>query len=138
MGQLTQSLRQNPPKSFLSDTEKNLKQCMAVTLRSGKYLDEPKKNEKTEKQVKRKNLESEENIESKTEKGGDEVNKGGKQKSDQFILGRITFSNNPPLYTPRLPFPQKLRKTKLDAQFVKFLNMFKKLEINIPFVDALA
>ena len=88
--------------------------------------------------MKLKILESEENIESKTEKGGDEVNKGGKQKSDQFILGRITFPNNPPLYTPRLPIPQKLRKTKMDAQFAKFLNNFKKLKINILFADALA
>ena len=36
---------------------------MAVTLRSGKELDEPKKNEKTEKQVEHKNLEVEEKIE---------------------------------------------------------------------------
>ena len=48
MGQLAQSLRENPPKSFPSDTEKNLKQCMVITLRSGKELDEHKKDEKTE------------------------------------------------------------------------------------------
>ena len=51
MGQLAQSLRENPQKSFSSDTEKNPKQCMAVTLRSGKELDEPKKCEKAKKQV---------------------------------------------------------------------------------------
>ena len=49
MGQLAKSLRENPPKSFPSDTKKNLKQCMAVTLRSRKELDEPKKVEKDEK-----------------------------------------------------------------------------------------
>ena len=48
------------------------------------------------------------------------------------------FSNNPPAYTPPLPFPQKFKKTKLDAWFAKFLNKFKKLKINIPFTDALA
>ena len=60
MGQLVQSLRENPPKFFLSDIEKNLKQCMTVTLRSGKTLDEPKKNEKTENQVEHRNMEVEE------------------------------------------------------------------------------
>ena len=65
-------------------------------------------------------------------------NKGEQQKSDEMVLGRITFLENPPLYTPPLLFPHKFRKTKLDAQFAKFLNMFKKLEINISFVDALA
>ena len=48
MGQLAQSLRENPPKSFPSDIEKNQKQCMVVTLRSGKVMDEHKKVEKDE------------------------------------------------------------------------------------------
>ena len=52
--------------------------------------------------------------------------------------GRISFPDNPPLYTSPLPFPHKFGKTKLDEQFAKFLNMFKKLEINIPFDNALA
>ena len=41
-------------------------------------------------------------------------------------------------YQPPIPFPQRLKHSKLVGQFVKFLNMFKKLEINIPFVEALA
>ena len=41
-------------------------------------------------------------------------------------------------YQPPIPFPQRIQKSKLDDQIAKFLNMFKKLEINIPFVDALA
>ena len=50
----------------------------------------------------------------------------------------MTLTDNPPLYTPPLPFPQRFRKTKLDEQFAQFLNIFKKLEINIPFADVLA
>ena len=49
MGQLAQSLRKDPPKSFPSDTKKNPKQWMAITLRTGRELDRPKKNEKTKK-----------------------------------------------------------------------------------------
>ncbi|KAL6528076.1 hypothetical protein OROHE_015026 [Orobanche hederae] len=41
-------------------------------------------------------------------------------------------------YVPPIPFPQRLKKHKLDAQFGKFLDIFKKLHINIPFADALA
>ncbi|XP_052311391.1 uncharacterized protein LOC112328498 [Populus trichocarpa] len=37
----------------------------------------------------------------------------------------------------RIPFPQRLKKNKLDKQFSKFLDVFKKLQINIPFADAL-
>ena len=40
-------------------------------------------------------------------------------------------------YKPPIPFPQRLQKSKLDDQSSKFLNMFKKIEINIPFAEAL-
>ena len=106
MGQLAQSLRENPPKSFPSDIKKYPNQCMAVTLRSGKELDEPNKNEKTKKQVEHKNMEVEEKIEAKKNELGVELNnKGKEQKFDKVVLGRMTFPDNPPLYTPPLHFP---------------------------------
>ncbi|KAI5343032.1 hypothetical protein L3X38_010908 [Prunus dulcis] len=40
-------------------------------------------------------------------------------------------------YVPQIPFPQRLRKNKVDGQFAKFLEMFRKLHINIPFAEAL-
>ncbi|XP_015384897.1 uncharacterized protein LOC107176625 [Citrus sinensis] len=40
-------------------------------------------------------------------------------------------------YVPPIPFPQRLRKNNIDKQFLKFLDLFKKLLINIPFADAL-
>ena len=39
--------------------------------------------------------------------------------------------------TITIPYPQRLKKRKLDKQFTKFLEVFKKLHINIPFADAL-
>ena len=39
---------------------------------------------------------------------------------------------------PPIPFPHILQKSKMDDQFSKFLNMCKKIEINIPFAEALA
>ncbi|XP_057760482.1 uncharacterized protein LOC130980859 [Arachis stenosperma] len=40
-------------------------------------------------------------------------------------------------YTTPLPYPQKLQKEIKDQQFPKFLEVFKKLEINIPLAEAL-
>ena len=40
-------------------------------------------------------------------------------------------------YAPTIPFPQILQKAKKEEQFSKFLERFKKIEINIPFVDAI-
>ncbi|KAL5580055.1 hypothetical protein UlMin_012497 [Ulmus minor] len=36
-----------------------------------------------------------------------------------------------------IPFPQRLRKQNLDKQFSKFIDIFKSLHINLPFVDML-
>ena len=42
------------------------------------------------------------------------------------------------MYKPPLPFPQRLKQAKIDEQFNIFVNMFKKMKINIPFAEALA
>ena len=36
-----------------------------------------------------------------------------------------------------MPFPQRLQKARREEQFSKFSNIFKKIEINIPFVEAI-
>ncbi|GJU27994.1 DNA-directed DNA polymerase [Tanacetum coccineum] len=40
--------------------------------------------------------------------------------------------------TPSIPFPQRLRKEKEEAQQRKFLENLKQLHINLPFIEALA
>ena len=45
-------------------------------------------------------------------------------------------SSSPPL-APKIPFPHRLRKQKDGKQFSKFLEIFKKLQINIPLAEAL-
>ena len=41
-------------------------------------------------------------------------------------------------YMPSVPFPQRMQRAKIEEHFSKFLDMFKKMEINIPFTEALA
>ena len=41
------------------------------------------------------------------------------------------------MHKPALPYPQRFQKKKMDAQFTKFLDIFNKLQINIPFSNAL-
>jgi len=48
------------------------------------------------------------------------------------------FPDNPPTLKTPIPYPQRFYKQKLDKQFEKFLEVFKKLHINIPFAEALA
>lgn len=42
-----------------------------------------------------------------------------------------------PMYQPPIPHPQRFQKKKVDEQFTKFLKIFKRIHINIPFEDAL-
>ena len=40
-------------------------------------------------------------------------------------------------YETRMPFPQRQKKSNDHERFAKFFNTFKKLELNIPFAEAL-
>jgi hypothetical protein len=37
----------------------------------------------------------------------------------------------------KAPYPERLRVPKKNAQFAKFLEVFKQVQINIPFLDAI-
>ncbi|GJU64741.1 reverse transcriptase domain-containing protein [Tanacetum coccineum] len=44
----------------------------------------------------------------------------------------------PKPYKPKIPYPQCLRKEKMEAQYGKFLDMIRAVRINVPLVDVLA
>ena len=74
---------------------------MEKSLETKKNLNEEEQSEKEKGEA-----EIEGKMEAETEKEGVEVNNiVEKQKSDEVLLGRISFPKNPPLYTPPLPFP---------------------------------
>ena len=40
-------------------------------------------------------------------------------------------------YISAIPFPQRVQKAKMEEQFSRFLDVFKKIEISLPFTEAL-
>ncbi|GJY19474.1 reverse transcriptase domain-containing protein [Tanacetum coccineum] len=44
----------------------------------------------------------------------------------------------PKSYKPKFPYPQRLRKEKMEAQYGKFLNIIRSIRINVPLIDVLA
>ncbi|GKC68100.1 hypothetical protein Tco_1100698, partial [Tanacetum coccineum] len=44
----------------------------------------------------------------------------------------------PKPYNPKIPYPQRLRKEKMEAQYGKFLGLIRVVRINVPLVDFLA
>ena len=126
IGQLA-TLMANRAKGDLPSTiEVNPKeQCKAITLRSGKGYDGPTIDQ---------NEENRDQDQQAPEKQQD-VEEAEKKKTTE---GLEKPRELPSYYHHiRIPFPQRLRKNNLDKQFSKFLEVFKKLHINIPFAEAL-
>ena len=95
--------------------------CKAVTLRSGKQVGETDRKTKIRDEVNTEEVSVENEI--------TDENAAEKEKSP------IPHPVKP--YVPPIPFPQRLRQTKLDKEFEKFLQVFRQLHINIPFAEAL-
>ncbi|XP_022872208.1 uncharacterized protein LOC111391268 [Olea europaea var. sylvestris] len=57
------------------------------------------------------------------------------KESSEKAGNKATVTVNP--YEPPIPFPQRLKKHKMEQQYKKFLEVFKKLHIDIPFADVL-
>ncbi|XP_057994381.1 uncharacterized protein LOC110671527 [Hevea brasiliensis] len=113
-----------------SQPENPREQCNAVTLRSEKVMGEE---HEIEVKLKEKKDECESESTSTKAKASKEANK---EKEDKK---KIEEKYVPPApYKPPLPFPQRFHKAQLDKQFGKFLEVLKKLYINIPFTDVIS
>ena len=112
VGQLALTLQSQKKDAFPSDTKKNPKDCMAMQLRSGKELE--KKTEKNDNSIDKESPEKEEELERKKERvDWKDIHNSG----------------------PAVPFPQRLQKSKIEEQFARFLKTFQKLEISMPFTE---
>ncbi|XP_027337191.1 uncharacterized protein LOC113850866 [Abrus precatorius] len=112
LGQISRLLLERPQGSLPSNTETNPReQVNAITLRSGRTLQE---------------------------KGKQETKKDAVEEEDKCQEETV---EKPPVvkeFIPPLPYPARLKKDKDDEQFGKFLSLFRQLHINLLFVDALA
>ena len=109
---------------------------MAVQLRSGKEVSSSsraKNKEKTDQEEDKVNGgEDEKSMSERTTKEEKHKQIEQPEKScGQKQKGKVQA------YTPTVPFPQRLQKAKKEEQFSKFLEIFKKIEINIPFAEAI-
>ena len=117
-----------PSTSEVNPRREGKEHCKAVTLRSGKTL--------------KQSVEAQE----------EDENPVGYEKSSVEIIEDVErlvkkpVSDTPekvevqkPKYDekPIISYPQRLRNNRLDKQFGRFMDIFKKLHINIPFAKAL-
>ena len=114
---------------------KSLKDFFAITLRNGRELEE-RRNEKKETEEE-KHAEVGEELKHQSSGVVEEDRIAKMQQEQQVEKRNIRKKKEVKAYNPQVPFPQRLKKAKLEEQFSRFLNMFKKIEINIPFFEAL-
>ena len=127
MGQMANLLTERQPGSLPSNSEVNPRRdgnehVKAVTLRSGKDLETKEKPSTTEE------VEAENVIQHSQSDDTNKEQPQEKQSSETSVEAKASIP---------VPYPQRLKKHKLDKQFTKFMDVFKKLHINIPFADAL-
>ncbi|XP_015947390.1 uncharacterized protein LOC107472383 [Arachis duranensis] len=144
IGQLSKHFATERLSSSLpSDTIPNPKEeCKAIQLRSGRTF--MSNNDTTRKQVEssKKPTNAEEandqdmvpnkNIENP--KGEEDQPINTHKEEEEAIQGQQKKEKN---LTPPLPYPHRFNKETKDQHFGKFLEIFKKLEINIPLAEAL-
>ncbi|XP_047979236.1 uncharacterized protein LOC125221153 [Salvia hispanica] len=121
------------PGKFPSTTIVNPKDCKAINLRSGTSYEGPSMPSANEGKVAEKPIEEEELVE-EDETETIQVTTPPKENAVPAP------STTPAAHTPaevRIPYPQRVQKKKTDAQFSRFLDIFRKVQINIPLVEAL-
>ena len=57
--------------------------------------------------------------------------------AEQVEKGELKKEEEKQTYMPVVPLPQRLQKEKMEKRFSRFLDVFKKIEINLPFLEAL-
>ncbi|XP_015955101.1 uncharacterized protein LOC107479484 [Arachis duranensis] len=109
--------KQVPGHNICNNTNANPREeCQDITLRSGKQLKE------TSKEPQEKNMDG-----------------GGKGQEEVQASTPNSHQKGEALkpYVPKAPYPQQLKKSGDESQFSRFLEVFKRLQINIPFAEAI-
>ena len=136
-GQMENLLTKRQHGSLPSNSEVNPRgegkeNCKAITLRSGRELE----SSGPQPVVREQEIKEQDQIIPKDHMQGEQprdtraINENKVRKETE----KQTGTDEPAI---PISYPQRLKKSKLEKQFAKFVNIFKKLHINIPFIEAL-
>ncbi|XP_042012112.1 uncharacterized protein LOC121760521 [Salvia splendens] len=132
INQISQTVSANTqPGKFPSNTIINPKDCKAIHLRSGTSYEGPPMASENEDRVAEKKAEEKELVEE-----NETVHISTPPKENTAIHSPTPPTAHSPAEV-RIPYPQRVQKKKTDAQFSMFLDIFRKVNLNIPLVEAL-
>ncbi|GKC87323.1 reverse transcriptase domain-containing protein [Tanacetum coccineum] len=117
--------RGNPPKPYTPPQAQN-EHVNAIFTRSGRSYDPPTNPNNSQNQN-----DSQHPIDFNSDDEDEEP-------TPQPQTPKPKEAPTPKPYKPRTPYPQRLRKEKMEAQYEKFLDMIHTIQINVPLVEVLA
>ncbi|XP_015965782.1 uncharacterized protein LOC107489545 [Arachis duranensis] len=91
-------------------------ECKSITLRSGRIVEEATASQSNQEE---------------------EAAKEPKTKKEEETTAPSSPKQVLKPYVPKAHYPQRLRKDGKDSQFSRFLEIFKRFQINIPFAETL-
>ncbi|XP_056685912.1 uncharacterized protein [Spinacia oleracea] len=130
LAQLANTIREHHAHASLPPQSHPPKQLNAIVTRNGRILDDVPRDNK----VSKPNEKDQEGVIESSDNDVVEEEPPINDEGETPILKEATLL---PLPTPKLPYPQRFIRHKLDVQFSKFLDVLRKLHITLPFTDAL-
>ncbi|XP_021852340.1 uncharacterized protein [Spinacia oleracea] len=130
LAQLANTFREHHAHASLPPQSHTPRQMNAIVTRSGKILDDVPRASKVSKPNGKDQggvIESSDNDVVEEEPPINDVGETPIPKEATLL----------PLPTPKLPYPQRFIRHKLDVQFSKFLDVLRNLHITLPFTEAL-
>ncbi|XP_048231759.1 uncharacterized protein LOC125370423 [Ricinus communis] len=120
IGRIPKMLAERQPGTFPSTTEPNSKEHVnAIMLRPGKFVPSPSSISNTN---------ADAQVDSSRKVKVTKAKELEKEEAKEVPLRE---------YQPKIPYPARLKQAQVEQQFGKFLDIFKQLHINLPFVEVI-
>jgi hypothetical protein len=126
----------NNPKACIIENSSNQEHAHAIViLRSRRQVD----NHVAELESDHAEPEANHEVEPKAAPVGQEEKESDNKEERGAESSIVTLIDNDPSrsFIPKAPYPERLKAPKKNAQFTKILEVFKQVQINIPFLDAI-
>ncbi|KAJ0759149.1 putative nucleotidyltransferase, Ribonuclease H [Helianthus annuus] len=142
VGDIARQLQERPPGQFSGNTRPNPSGCLkAISTRSGRTLGEVVRPESVE-------IEDEDPVDEEIEMEApgkvqprlipeSTAHTGGPSSEKSVGKKPVQVVPSPNVDTSRAPFPSRLKNQTYSKEYGKFLEIFKQLRINLPFIEAL-
>ncbi|XP_022007762.1 uncharacterized protein LOC110907037 [Helianthus annuus] len=142
IGDMSRKLEERLPGQFAGNTQPNPNaHAKAITTRSGKTVGNPRVEERVieeDEEIVDEEIEMEapDKVQSRLSPAST-AQPGEPQRENKVEKPPVDIRPSPLVDYSRVPFPTRLRKQKYSKEYRQFLDIFKQLKINLPFIEAL-